>query len=103
MTAAAGRTLIAGELVAELSYRDGYRSPIIVLHPSGQCSDVERVDRTEIGIALTIGADSDNESYRELLTKVLELLNELADDKSKMTKDIRQRVSTLADEIEEAL
>ena len=103
MSQAAGRSLIVGELLAEVSYKEGYRSPIRIIHPSGQCSDVERVDRTENGIELMIDADSDNETYRELLNKALVLLNDLADPKSKMTVEIRSQVSALADEIEEAL
>lgn len=100
---AAGTTLIVGELLAEVSYADGYRSPIRIVHPSGQYSDVERADRAEDGIELTIGADSDNESFRELLTRTQELLTELADPKSKMTKEIRATIDQLADAIDDVL
>lgn len=99
---ASGSTLVVAELIPELPWGSD-NLPIVVIHPYGQYSPIARAEYTVDTLNLEIDADPDSDSFRDLLGKVVELLNDLSPDDSKLTKAMRARIAVLADEIEEEL
>lgn len=98
----AGPILVVSELISELPWGSD-NLPIVVTHPYGQFSPITRAELMSDHLSLEIDADPDSDTFRDLLTAVMGLLNELAPDRTRLTAALRTRIIALADEIEEAL
>jgi hypothetical protein len=99
---ASGSSLVVSELVSELPWRCDDLA-VVVTHPYGQYSPITRAEYMTGHLSLETDADPDSEPFRDLLGKVAELLDDLSPKGSKLTVAIRERITALANEIEEAL
>ncbi len=104
---ASGSTMVVSELISQLHW-GADNDTIHVTHPDGQYSPVIKVEVVPGSglVELEIDADPDSVTFRALLDKVTELLNDLDVMKPipvKGRKALQQRITDLANEIEEAL
>ena len=96
---AAGRTLTVGELVGDL-LTGGDTDQLWIVDADGRTTVVNEVERIGDTVLLTTD-DAEFETYESLLCDCLELLRELSDPKSKMTKERRSEITKLAEQITE--
>ncbi len=102
---AAGTSLVVSELVSELPWGSD-QLPVIVTYLDGYCSVVLSAELDTTQLSLGVDEDSGSETFRDLLGKVTELLNKLTAKPGKFprfTSGLRDQITNLANEIEEAL